>query len=148
MKRHIITPRPDWQSKVENIGFGFHSLDTKYWDESIFYELSMKEVETIETATNNLWEVCLEAVQHVIDEKLYAKFHIPEWFIPHIEDSWNNDAPAIYGRFDFSFKNGVPKLLEFNADTPTSLFESSVVQWYWLQDCYPQKDQFNSITKN
>jgi glutathionylspermidine synthase len=36
-------------------------------------------------------------------------------------------------------------LLEFNADTPTSLFESSVVQWYWLQDCYPQKDQFNSI---
>jgi glutathionylspermidine synthase len=145
MKRHIIAPRIDWQNKVENIGFGFHSLDTKYWDESVLYELSMKEVETIETATNNLWEVCIDAVQHVIDEKLYAKFHIPEWFIPHIEDSWNNDAPAIYGRFDFSFKNGVPKLLEFNADTPTSLFESSVVQWYWLQDCYPQKDQFNSI---
>ncbi len=145
MKRHTINPRVDWQNKVENIGFGFHSLDSKYWDEFVFYELSMKEVETIELATNALWKICLEAVQFVIDEKLYAQFHIPEWFIPQIEDSWNNDAPAIYGRFDFSFKKGVPKLLEFNADTPTSLFESSVVQWYWMQDCYPNNDQFNSI---
>ena len=145
MKRHTINPRANWQNKVEDIGFGFHSLDSKYWDESVFYELSLKEVEIIERTTNELWKICLEAVQFVIDEKLYAQFHIPEWFIPQIEDSWNNDAPAIYGRFDLSFKNGVPKLLEFNADTPTSLFESSVVQWYWLQDCYPNKDQFNSI---
>lgn len=145
MKRHTIQPRPDWQKKVENIGFGFHSLDARYWDESVFYELSMKEVDTIEAATNELWQLCLMAVQHVIDEKLYHRFHIPEWFVPHLEASWENDAPAIYGRFDFSFKNGIPKLLEFNADTPTSLFESSVVQWYWLQDCYPTKDQFNSI---
>ena len=145
MKRHLINPRSDWQSKVENIGFGFHTLDTTYWDESVFYELSMTEVDKIEKATNDLWEICLTAVQHVIDEKLYSKFCIPEWFIPQIENSWNDDAPSIYGRFDFSFKNGVPKLLEFNADTPTSLFESSVVQWYWMQDLYPKKDQFNSI---
>jgi glutathionylspermidine synthase len=145
MRRHNITPRKDWQKKVENIGFGFHSLDSTYWDESVFYELTMNEVDRIEKATNDLWEMCLAAVQHVIDEKRYDKFHIPEWFVPHIEDSWNNDAPAIYGRFDFSMKNGIPKLLEFNADTPTSLFESSVVQWYWLQDVHPQKDQFNSI---
>ena len=145
MKRYKISPRPDWKRKVEDIGFGFHSLDSIYWDESVFYELSMTEVEAIEKATNDLWELCLEAVQYVLDEKLYSKFFIPDWFIPHIEDSWNNDAPAIYGRFDFSFINGVPKLLEFNADTPTSLFESSVVQWYWLQDTHSKKDQFNSI---
>ena len=145
MKRHTIAPRADWQQKVENIGFGFHTLDTTYWDESVFYELSMKEVDAIEKATNDLWKICLDAVQHVIDERLYAKFHIPEWIIPHIEAGWNDDVPAIYGRFDFTFKNGIPKLLEFNADTPTSLFESSVVQWFWLQDLYPGKDQFNSI---
>lgn len=145
MKRYQIDPRTDWQQKVENIGFGFHTLDTTYWDESVYYELSMSEVDKIEKATNDLWEICLSAVQHVIDEKLYHKFFIPEWFIPQIEESWENDAPAIYGRFDFTFKNGVPKLLEFNADTPTSLFESSVVQWFWLQDRYPKKDQFNSI---
>jgi glutathionylspermidine synthase len=62
-----------------------------------------------------------------------------------IEKTWNDDVPSIYGRFDFSYKNGVPKLLEFNADTPTSLFESGIVQWFWLQDFDKTKDQFNSI---
>lgn len=145
MKRYTIAPRTNWQQKVEEIGFNFHSLESPYWDESVYYELSMKEVETIETATNDLWAICLQAVQHVIDNRLYHRFHIPEWFVPHIEQSWNDDAPAIYGRFDFAFQNGKPKLLEFNADTPTSLFEASVVQWQWLQDFDPSRDQFNSI---
>lgn len=145
MRRITTTPRANWQAKVEEIGFGFHTIDTTYWDESVYYEFSMDEVDRIEKATNDLWEMCLEAVQYVIDNRLYRRFHIPEWMVPHIEESWNNDAPAIYGRFDFSMRDGVPKLLEFNADTPTSLFEASVVQWYWLQDTHPDHDQFNSI---
>jgi glutathionylspermidine synthase len=40
---------------------------------------------------------------------------------------------------------GPPKLLEYNADTPTSLYESSVVQWEWLTSVQPDADQFNSI---
>lgn len=145
MKRHIIKPRSNWQQKVEEIGFGYHTLDSLYWDESAFYEFTANEIDAIEKATNELWAICIKAVQYVIDNKLYDKFHIPKWFIPHIEESWNTDAPTVYGRFDFAFDNGVPKLLEFNADTPTSLFESSVVQWYWLQDFDSKKDQFNSI---
>jgi glutathionylspermidine synthase len=31
-------------------------------------------------------------------------------------------------------------MLEFNADTPTSLFEAGVVQWYWLQDLDKTKE--------
>ncbi|MGC3979248.1 MAG: glutathionylspermidine synthase family protein [Paludibacteraceae bacterium] len=134
MKRISINPRQNWQEKVEELGFGFHTLDSTYWDESAYYEFSMAEVDVLEKATNDLWHLCLEAVQYVIDKKLYHRFHIPEWFVPHIENTWNNDAPAIYGRFDFSMRDGVPKMLEFNADTPTSLFEASVVQWYWLQE--------------
>lgn len=38
-----------------------------------------------------------------------------------------------------------PKLLEYNADTPTSLLESAVAQWYWLEDKFPALDQFNSL---
>ena len=38
-----------------------------------------------------------------------------------------------------------PRLLEYNADTPTALLEASVAQWFWLQDCFPTADQFNSI---
>lgn len=145
MKRYTIKPRTGWQEKVEEIGFSFHSLDDPYWDESVYYEFSMNEIETIENATIDLWNKCLEAVQYVIDNQLFSKFHIPEWFVPHLIRSWEEDAPAIYGRFDFVFKNGTPKLLEFNADTPTSLFEASVVQWHWLQDFNPACDQFNSI---
>jgi glutathionylspermidine synthase len=36
-------------------------------------------------------------------------------------------------------------MLEYNADTPTSLLEAAVVQWYWLQDVQPGADQFNSL---
>jgi glutathionylspermidine synthase len=145
MQRIKINPRFNWEGKVENLGFGFHTLDNLYWDESAYWSFTEKEIETIETATNELWALCLEAVEHVISKKKYDLFHIPKWFVPHIENSWENDAPAIYGRFDFSFDKGIPKMLEFNADTPTSLFETGVVQWNWLEEQFPKADQFNSV---
>ena len=145
MERININPRNNWQSAVEKLGFGFHSSDVPYWDESAYYRFSLPEVESIEKATAELWEMCLAAAQHVIDKKLYAQFSIPESFIPYIEKTWNDDHPAIYGRFDLCYKNGKIKLLEFNADTPTSLYEAGIVQWFWLQDFDKSKDQFNSI---
>jgi len=145
MQKINITPRNNWVKKVEELGFGFHSTDVPYWDESSYYKLSMEEVLKIEAATLEAWEMCLNAVQHVIDNKLYHLFHIPEEFIPHIENSWNEDHASIYGRFDFAFKDGSIKLLEFNADTPTSIYEAGIIQWFWLQDFDKSKDQFNSI---
>jgi glutathionylspermidine synthase len=145
MQRISITPRQNWQQAVEKIGFGFHSTNVPYWDESAYYKFSQEEVSLFENATNQLWEMCMNAVQFVIDEKQYAKFFIPEWFIHHIEKSWNEDHPSIYGRFDFGYDGAQLKMLEFNADTPTSLFEASIIQWYWLQDFDEKKDQFNSI---
>jgi glutathionylspermidine synthase len=145
MKRIAIERRADWEKKVEDLGFGFHTMGDTYWDESAYYQFSMAEIDEIEKATNTLWGMCLEAVQHVIDKNKYDLFHIPKWFIQHIERTWEDDAPAIYGRFDFSFQNGVPKMLEFNADTPTSLFETGVVQWNWLEERFPKLDQFNSV---
>ena len=138
--------RDNWKKRVEEIGFGFHTLEDTYWDESAYYEFKMHQVTQLEDATNELFERCLDAVQHVIDNKLYDQFHINPEFIPMIEQSWDNDAPSIYGRFDFAY-DGVnpPKMLEFNADTPTSLFEAGVVQWYWLEDVKQGADQFNSI---
>lgn len=145
MERIKTEPRNNWQKEVEKLGFGFHSTDVAYWDESAYYTFTLSEIELIEKATSELWEMTLNAVQYVIDHKLYARLHIPEWIIPHLEESWNKDYPSIYGRFDFAFKNGELKLLEFNADTPTSLYEAAIVQWFWLQDFDHSKDQFNSI---
>lgn len=146
MQRITSTPRYDWEKRVEEIGFGFHTLEDTYWDESAYYQFSMAQIEVLEKATAELFDRCLDAVQYVIDHKLYDQFHINPAFIPMIEKSWNDDLPSIYGRFDFGY-DGInpPKMLEFNADTPTSLYEASVVQWYWLKDVHSDADQFNSI---
>ena len=146
MKKVNCHTRNDWKRKVEEIGFGYHTIDGTYWDESAYYEFSMSEVEVIEKASAELFDRCLEAVQHIIDNKLYDLFKIDPRFIPLIESSWNNDVPSIYARFDLAW-DGInqPKMLEFNADTPTSLFEAGVVQWYWLEDVMPGADQFNSV---
>jgi glutathionylspermidine synthase len=146
MQRISITPRNNWQQTVESLGFGFHTADVPYWDESAYYTFTMPEIEKLENVTVELWDMCLQAVQHVIDQNLFDQFKISPFIVPHIIDTWNNDAPAIYGRFDLVYNGtGEPKLLEFNADTPTSLFEASIVQWFWLKDFDEPKDQFNSL---
>jgi glutathionylspermidine synthase len=145
MKRIEINPRNNWQGAVQKLGFGFHTTNVPYWNESAYYEFSMDEILFIEKATGELWNMCLEAVQHVIDNRLYDQFAIPENAVELIEHSWNEDHPAIYGRFDFGYDGSNLKLFEFNADTPTSLFEAGIVQWFWLQDFDKQSDQFNSL---
>jgi glutathionylspermidine synthase len=147
MHRQSTPPRPNWQERLEKRDFHFHTLnDEPYWDESACYVFSRSEIDNLERATYALQEMCLELVQWVIDEKKYGLFRIPEQFDELVERSWEEDEPTVYGRFDLSF-NGLdaPKLLEYNADTPTALFEASVIQWDWLKDTDPQGDQFNNI---
>jgi len=146
MQRRTVTARNNWQLLVEQLGFGFHSTNVPYWDENAYYSFTTEEVLNIEDATAELWELCLVAVQYAIDHKILEnQFHIPGEFINCIERSWNEDHPSIYGRFDLCYKEGKIKMLEFNADTPTSLYEAGVIQWFWLQDFDSSKDQFNSI---
>lgn len=146
MRRVAATPRAGWQGKVEAAGLAWHSGAEPYWNESAFYEFTAKEIDVLEAATNELERMTLAAAQHIIDNRLYARMAIPESAIPLIESSWEAEPPSLYGRFDLLY-DGVrpPKLLEYNADTPTSLLEAAVVQWQWLEECYPHSDQFNSI---
>jgi len=147
MIRCINDKRAGWEKTVERQGLIFHTAEkATYWDESVYYSLRMKQVDILESATNKLHEMCLEAVQHVIDKNRFAEIHIPESAIPLIKYSWDNETPAIYGRFDLAYDGeSPPKLLEYNADTPTSLLEAAVIQWYWKEDCFKHLDQFNSI---
>ena len=142
MRRLDITPRANWQSKVESVGLTYHSPEAMaprtYWDESACYQFTSSEVDTLEAAANSMQEMCLAAAQHVIDRKRYAELAIPAEAVSLIEWAWNAEPPALYGRFDFSWDGAEsgqsPKLLEYNADTPTSLLEASVVQWHWLEE--------------
>ncbi|MBZ5581689.1 MAG: glutathionylspermidine synthase family protein [Acidobacteriia bacterium] len=146
MRRIASTPRAGWEKKVEEVGLTWHSGEQVYWNESAFYEFSAKEVDAIEAAANELEKMTLAAAQHIIDNKLYSRMAIPEGAVPLIEQSWEAEPPSVYGRFDLAC-DGVnpPRLLEYNADTPTSLLEAAVAQWHWLQDAHPTRDQFNSI---
>ena len=151
MQRISQDPRDNWQQKVESAGLTFHTLENgeRYWDESVAYEFTAAEIDTLEAAGNSLQEMCLTAVQHVIDKKRYAELDIPAEAVPSIEWAWQNEPPALYGRFDLSWAGAssghAPKLLEYNADTPTSLLEAAVIQWSWLEEQFPNADQFNSI---
>ncbi len=147
VRRRAIAPRQGWEQKVESLGLLFHTApDQPYWNENAYYEFSASEVDVLERASNQLHAMCLEAVQHVIDKDRFAELHIPPTAIPWIKRTWEEEPPSLYGRFDLAYGGQAePKLLEYNADTPTSLLEAAVIQWHWLQDCFPQADQFNSI---
>lgn len=149
MKIKYLTKDPDWVQRLEKLGYGYHSdNNTPYWIDHYYYSISETLADKIYHATEELWQMCLKAVEYVIENQKYALFHIPNFIHHHIEKSWENDAPGIYGRFDFAYDAAKDqlKMLEFNADTPTSLFESGVVQWYWKEHFFGnKKDQFNSV---
>lgn len=145
MERLTIAARPDFPAKLEAIGLSFHSWDD-YWKEDACYRFTADEVDVLEEATEELHGLCLEAVEHVVSRGRLAELGIPEAYWDLIARSWRAREPSLYGRFDLAY-DGVhpPRMLEYNADTPTSLLESAVAQWYWLEDRYPHADQFNSL---
>lgn len=147
MKRVEQAPRKDWKREVEALGFDFHTMDgMPYWDESAAWEFTAAEIDLIEDACDTLHRLCLQAVEHLVARGEIGRLGIPGHVAEAVTRSWRAHEPALYGRFDLAWDgSGAPKLLEYNADTPTALFESSVVQWHWLETVHPDADQFNSI---
>lgn len=149
MKRITVAPRPDWQSEMARIGFNYHSIDGNYWQEDACYVFTESQIDLLEDATNALHHMYVQAVAHVVKTGDYARLGIDDIAAKQIEDSFGRQTPSLYGRFDLCF-DGInpPKLYEYNADTPTALFEASVAQWYWLQaqgGILRGADQFNNI---
>lgn len=142
MKRIAITPRTNFQAKIKKSGFNFAD---EYWLENAYYSFTQAEIDRLYDATTECYKMFIDAVQYVIDNDLWDKLHIPRYIVKTLKESWDSDELSLYGRFDFAMVGGVPKLLEFNADTPTSLFEASVAQWDWKEELFPGLDQFNSI---
>jgi glutathionylspermidine synthase len=147
MQRETCTPRVEWRERVEALGFDFHTIDGRpYWCEDARYRFSASEIDVLEDATAELHSMCLATVDRIVRNKRYSELGLDDTSARLVERSWRAGEPALYGRMDLSWDgSGSPKLLEYNADTPTALFEAAVVQWYWLQDVLPAADQFNSI---
>ena len=155
MRRIACPERDDWQTTAEKCGFDFHTIDgERYWDERAYYAFTLDEIERqIEEPTGEIDAMCLELVSLAIDDEDYLRrLKIPEAFWPLISESWHRDETSLYGRLDLRFDGrGPAKLLEYNADTPTSIFEAAVFQWTWLEQAIERHiiprhaDQFNSI---
>ena len=155
MQRITCPERSDWRTTAEETGFDFHTIDgERYWDERAYYAFSLDEIEDqIEAPSGEIDAMCLELVSNAVDDEDYLRrLKIPETFWPLISESWHRDEGSLYGRLDLSFDGrGPAKLLEYNADTPTSIFEAAVFQWTWLEQSIERRiipataDQFNSI---
>ena len=147
MRRLTATPRSDWQDCVARVGLTYHTLadGSPYWDESAYWEFSSAEIDRLEAATAEIQRLALAAGDVILNQDRLAQMGIPSAAAPAIRAAWNNEPPALYGRLDLAYDGTSIKLLEYNADTPTGLVEAAVAQWYWLQDCFPEADQFNSL---
>ena len=155
MRRVPLAPRPDWQDQVERLGFAFHTLDGEtYWDETVAYAFTLEQIERdIEAPTDAIEQLCFAFIERAIDDDAaLTRLAIPSAQWDLIRESWRRGDRNLYGRLDLAYDGkGPAKLLEYNADTPTALFESAVVQWDWLEQAMargvlrPECDQFNSL---
>lgn len=153
MRRVELPERPDWRARCEQIGFDWHTMyGAAYWTESYAYALSEAEIDRLDDATAELYGLCMRAVDVACDTPgLLDKLQIPAALHDLVRQSWREGDKDLYGRFDLRFEADQIKLYEFNADTPTGLYESSVVQWLWLEEqrqaglLPAASDQFNSL---
>ena len=135
---------------LEELGFSWHtdSDGTKYISDALV-QVSQREADAYYEATNTIYDMYVEAAEYVIENDLFFDLGIPFNLVDIIKKSWENDVHwHIYGRFDLA--GGVDdkpiKLIEFNADTPTSLFETALLQWAILKYNNMDEDkQFNNV---
>ena len=142
--------KPLTNSMLEELGLEWHTdLDNSDYITNEVVEITQAEADAFYDAGNELYEMFIEAGEYVIKNNLFFDLDIPPTLIDTIKQSWDNEVHwHIYGRFDFAGGlDGKPiKLLEFNADTPTLLYESALIQWALLKhNSLDEEMQFNNI---
>ncbi len=134
---------------LESLGFVWHTdSDEKSYIANELVVVRETEAEAYYEASNTLYDMYVEAAEHVIQNNLFHEIGIPFNLVEVIKESWENDVHwHLYGRFDLAGGiDGHPiKLLEFNADTPTALFETAIIHWALLkQNNMEASSQFNA----
>jgi len=135
---------------LEELGFVWHTdSDESPYLADVLVEVTEKEAEAYYEAGNTLYEMFVEAGEYVIEHNLLHEIGIPFNLVDLVRESWENEVHwHLYGRFDLAGGiDGKPiKLLEFNADTPTALFETAIIQWAILKrNGMEEAAQFNLV---
>ena len=158
MERILQNIRPNWKTKLNNLGFYFHSIDQNgnlvddeekrfiYWREDVAYKFSEREIINLKQSTQEVHLMCLHMLDEIIKKGDLNRLHIPYKAQHLVQESFLKKEPSLYGRFDVIFNdNGVVKFLEYNADTPTTIIESAIAQEFWQKEQHSEKRQFNYL---
>ena len=158
MQRIPVTERPDLAQAAAEHGFEFQAGDgIPGWDESAYYRFTLRQIEEdLEEPAEEIERMCFEVVERAMnDETVLRRLGIAEPFWDYVAESWRNQEKNLFGRMDLSYDgSGAAKLIEYNADTPTTLYETSVFQWEWLEQATDRGlipegcDQFNDLHEN
>lgn len=154
-----------WQTTLP----GTNGETRSYWREDQFYAFSQAEVDQIYADSRTIFQMLCDAGDYLVARpELMCKLGIPDFAHDQVIATWNRDVEygvdwgSVYGRYDVRYGGnllldpystavqaddslGRIKLYEFNADTPTALLESAMIQWYWYQDTKQGQDQWNRI---
>ncbi|MCW8895364.1 glutathionylspermidine synthase family protein [Sulfurimonas sp.] len=148
IKLQKVNPLED--KTLDELGFTWHTdVDGSKYVSDELVQISQNEAEAYYKAANEIYDMYVEAAEYVIQNDLFFELGIPFNLIDIIKKSWENDVHwHIYGRFDLA--GGIDsqpiKLIEFNADTPTALFETALLQWALLkQNNMDEEKQFNNV---
>lgn len=142
--------KPLDDASLEELGFTWHTDEdgSKYINDALVV-ISQDEAEAYYEAVNTIYDMYVEGASHVIENELFFDLGIPFNLIEAIKKSWENDVHwHLYGRFDLSggVDNQPIKLIEFNADTPTGLIETALLQWAILKhNNMDEAKQFNNV---
>ncbi len=153
MKRILTEERDNKQTRLDEVGFGYEGA---MWNEDRYYEFTAPEVDEIEAATISLYDHLHLTIDQVVKDETYmTRMGIPPAYQRMARESWEREDPSVALRFDLARNTrGEIKLIEVNGDTPTTLIETALIQWFWLVDKFPDlanlplPGQFNSLYEN
>lgn len=136
MQRIEVIERPWWRASAA--AHGFHHAqcgNRRYWVDDAYYALTFAEANAVRVAAEELHAMCLALARCAADDpSAMDRLGIPRTYQVYVVGSLLRDDPSLLGRFDFVLDSkGVPKLLEYNADTPTAFLEASCFQREWFE---------------
>ncbi|MDF2713425.1 MAG: glutathionylspermidine synthase [Paenibacillus sp.] len=108
---------------------GLFTWDRMYDEEyalATILPIAERQRREIAEATERLGAVFARTVQIVRQsgEELFGELGLPEATWRAVRIAVSEQLPTVIGRFDFAWTNEGLKMLEFNADTPTSIVEA------------------------
>jgi len=156
MRRLTLPPRRDWETRLRDVGFTWYAATPEhpvsYWGEEGAYALTPREIEGLHRDAQDLTNMVMEVTGEAIEGGKLGELGIPAFLHGAVRASWERDDPTLYMRLDLAYDGrGHARLLEVNAQTPTSLVEAAVSQWHWLEDRQaagqlpPDAAQWNTI---